>query len=39
MVAEQLTLLESELYCKITPRECIAHLKSKNKEVVCVFFY
>ena len=39
MIAEQMTLLESEMYCKITPRECIAHLKSKNKEAVCIYIY
>ena len=35
VIAEQMTLLESEIYCRITPRECIAHLRSKNKEKVC----
>mmetsp|Transcript_970 Transcript_970/g.2527 ORF Transcript_970/g.2527 Transcript_970/m.2527 type:complete len:716 (-) Transcript_970:255-2402(-) len=30
IIAEQLTLLESEMYCAITSRECIAWLKGKG---------
>jgi hypothetical protein len=39
VLAEQMTKLESEIYCQITPRECIAYLKSKDKEKVFSLFF
>ena len=33
-LAEQLTLYESQAYCKITPRECASWIKSSNNDNV-----